>query len=70
LCYNAPMTDRDKIQQAIAIMTEYAMIDGSHHKQWVIDQVLRALLGSDYEDFIYGYNHDPDYEDWDEGIAP
>ena len=43
----------------------YGMIDGAHHKQWVLDEILRALLGKErYRTWI------ENYEDWDEGIAP
>lgn len=27
-------------------ISEYGYIDGSHHKQWVLDQVMRILLGT------------------------
>lgn len=46
------------------------MIDGSHHKQWVIDQMVRALLGDGYEAWVEENNSDPDYEPWDVGVAP
>lgn len=47
------------------------MIDGSHHKQWVIDQMLRIMLGEvGYEEWVTHMNSDPDYTPWDEGIAP
>jgi hypothetical protein len=29
---------------AMAFVERYGSIDGSHHKQWVLDQVVRALL--------------------------
>ena len=38
--------------------------DGAHHKTWVVDQMVRALTGSDYEQWVL------DYEDNDEGIDP
>lgn len=46
---------------------------GSHHKSWVIDQVLRALTGSRYLEFVKAarYGEDgPETYDWDTGIAP
>lgn len=43
-------------------------IDGAHHKQWVLDQVLRMLGNERYSTMILVYE-DLGYE-WDEGIAP
>ena len=38
------MTDKEKIHKAVKIAWQYAQYDGSHHKMWVIDQMVRALL--------------------------
>lgn len=54
----------DRIDRAIILIAEYGDIDGAHHKQWLIDQVLRALLtDEEYEAISTGTN-------WDQGIAP
>lgn len=42
----------DRINRAMQIISRYGQIDGAHHKQWVIDQVSRALLGDKYNDFV------------------
>ena len=56
---------------ALQFAETYACIDGEHHKQWVIDQMVRALCGDAfYRSWVEDYNRDPDYADWDEGIAP
>jgi hypothetical protein len=50
-------------------ISEYGYIDGAHHKQWVLDQVARSLLGDGYADWA----NDPadmDCYEWDTGIAP
>jgi hypothetical protein len=58
---------------ALRLAFEYGSIDGSHHKQWIIDQMVRALKGPGYEAWV---EHFEDGEDgpgtysWDEGIAP
>jgi hypothetical protein len=67
------MTDKDKIDKAIEFAVEYGGIDGSHHKDWVIDQIVRILAEEKYdkvvadacmgEDGLYTYV-------WDTGIAP
>ena len=41
-----------RIADAMDIIEHYGGIDGGHHKQWVIDQVVRILLGSDYSAWI------------------
>lgn len=64
----------DMISAALAVIEADAMIDGAHHKQWVIDQALRALLGEAlYARWVRAYNGDSvelDYAPWEEGIAP
>lgn len=58
------MTDYERIEEAIRLAQEYGPIDGGHHKAWVIDQMLRVLMGEDYDFFVA----ENDY--WDTGIAP
>lgn len=60
---------KEAIDKAVDIAWKYAQIDGSHHRIWVIDQMLRTLLDSDYENFVKEYVNDGEYE-WDIGIAP
>ena len=52
------------------LATRYGQIDGEHHKQWLIDQMLRASLENMYDDWVKKMNSDEDYEPWDVGIAP
>lgn len=33
-------SDSERIINACALILEYGWIDGAHHKQWVLDQVL------------------------------
>lgn len=35
----------DPKERALEIATMYGGFDGSHHKDWVIDQMIRALTG-------------------------
>jgi len=73
----APKLDPDiKIEEALKLIFQYGGIDGNHHKQWVLDQVVRTLTGSEeeYQAWVKLYqeadeNNDPQYM-WDEGIAP
>ena len=67
------MNDKERIRSAINIIIEYSGIDGSHHKTWVIDQVLRILADDNYNQIIkdncYGEDGLETYH-WDCGIAP
>lgn len=71
------MTDSEKIETAIRIIEEFGSIDGAHHKQWVLDQVIQVLLGGEYEDWKEEMRGDwleeydeYEYGEWDKGIAP
>lgn len=57
-------------ERAAALALQYGMIDGAHHKQWLIDQMLRIIAGGGYAEIIEVFNSDEDYSDWDTGIAP
>ena len=37
---------KSQIEYATDYLSEYSYIDGSHHKQWLIDQVARILMGT------------------------
>lgn len=66
-----------RIDEALELIERYGGIDGAHHKQWVLDQVVRKLCDSDesYQAWIDNYqgeadeNGDTEYE-WDEGCPP
>ena len=61
------------IGEAIAIAEQYGQEDGDHHKAWVIDQMVRALTGIDYDDWRAAYcdgDDGPNTYEWNEGIAP
>ncbi len=64
------------MSDALDLITRYGGFDGSHHKQWVLDQVVRILT----RDIVGGYElwrklhaegeDGPNTYGWDEGIAP
>ncbi len=69
--------DNDKIAAALDLIHRYAGIDGAHHKQWLLDQVVRALTGDSYLDWVKEWENDvtdggddDEIEAWDVGIAP
>ena len=55
-------------QRACALALNFGDIDGAHHKQWVIDQMLRILAGNAYHHIIATYQAKG--YDWDTGIEP
>lgn len=62
----------DKIEQALNCINKYGGTDGSHHKQWVLDQVVRILVDN-YEQWVDDYcngEDGPNTYEWDCGIAP
>lgn len=56
----------------MSLIEQYGGIDGSHHKQWVIDQIARILV-DDYGEWVVEMcdgEDGPNTYDWDIGIAP
>lgn len=71
------MNNSEKIKKAIEIGFNYGSVDGSHHKMWVIDQMLRILAEEKYEDLVKDFSNpfgieeeDLLFYEWDCGIAP
>ncbi len=63
----------EAIDAALETIDQFGGIDGAHHKQWVLDQVVRQLTGDDYEPWVRQYNDGedgPETYEWDVGIAP
>lgn len=76
---NTPDTEREfelgnaDVAAALDLAIRYGQIDGAHHKTWVIDQMVRALTGGQYEVIIAlscAGEDGPNTYEWDEGIAP
>lgn len=67
------MNDTKKIADALDLAFRYGVIDGAHHKMWVIDQMVRILAGDAYEERVKiecaGVDG-PETYSWDTGIAP
>lgn len=65
----APADEGPNVNRAIEIIARHGGTRGAHHKQWVLDQVLRVLLGdSAYREWVADQARDG--YTWDEGIAP
>lgn len=66
------MENEEKITKVLDLIFDYGGIDGSHHKQWVIDQIVRLLV-DDYGKWVSDFQDGEDGEDtyeWEVGIAP
>ena len=72
-------TDLEKLEKATELMgkaitfaLQWGMVSGAHHKQWVIDQIIRILLGEDEENYqmMIKVGKILTGEEWDEGVAP
>ena len=65
------MTDKEK--EIMDFIFNWGSYDGGHHKQWVLDQIVRILTGDGYDKWVAKFENGEDgpqtYE-WDEGIAP
>lgn len=63
----------DRVDRALDTASIFGGIDGSHHKTWVIDQMVRALTGDKYRTWVERVcdgNEGPDTYTWETGIAP
>lgn len=54
---------RDEIGAAVQIIFDHAEVESAANKQWVLDQVLRNLLGNEYDNAVDGLG-------WDTGVKP
>jgi hypothetical protein len=63
----------DGKQAALEVAQRHGGTDGDHHKAWVIDQMVRALTGDGYDQFVTDTcagGEGPDSYFWGVGIAP
>lgn len=73
--YNEHFCAKRRINEALYIAFECGQTDGAHHKAWVIDQMVRLLLGDNekYEKLIKEWcdgDDGPDTFEWDCGVEP
>lgn len=66
----------ENIGQAVDVAASYSP-NAAHHTQWVVDQMLRHILGTElYQEFVdafeapQGQKGDRWITEWDTGIAP
>ena len=64
--------DHTRILGALNLITQYGGIDGDHHKQWLLDQIVHTLADN-YADWVRDYQDGEDGPGtyiWETGIAP
>ena len=59
----------NRINLAVSEFDKYGHVAGEHHLRWVVDRMLRHLLGDDYETHIAGLEACWG-TDYDPGIPP
>lgn len=67
--------EQKRIRKALDLAIRFGQIDGAHHKTWVIDQMVRALVGGKREynalvKEVCAGEDGPETYSWDEGVAP
>ena len=68
----------ERISHALDLAFSFGQTDGAHHKAWVIDRMVRALLLDDGDDAEYQHaiesyckgEDGPNTYEWDKGVAP
>lgn len=65
----------DHVKEVLSFIRLNAGVDGAHHKQWLIDQIVRLLAVDEvgYDAWVKEFKNGadgPDTYDWDEGVAP
>ena len=67
------MATPEQVKAALDVAVQFGGIDGAHHKDWVIDQMVRALAGDDYDRLVVDAclgSERPNMYEWNTGIAP
>ena len=55
------------------LITSWAGVDDSRHKQWLLDEIVKVITGDNYDKWVASYNNGedgPNTYEWDKGIAP
>lgn len=72
LLTNAPVTAQ-RVQHALTIAYSCGQVYKNEQKAWVIDQMVRALTGPDYDKWVREFNEPTNGDPsnlWETGVAP
>ncbi len=70
---DGPEDFEKRIAAALEIAEHNGCTDGAHHKQWVIAEMVKALTGYGYDEWVRKHNdgsEGPNTYEWDEGVPP
>ena len=60
-------------KEILDLIYQHGSTDGAHHKQWVLDQIVRIITKDNYGEWVAYFEAGDDgprtYE-WSEGVAP
>jgi len=60
----------DRQEKALIMARHFAYVQDAEKKAWVIDQMVRALCGDQYDAWVKVYNDNVPTDPWDTGKAP
>jgi hypothetical protein len=58
------MSKQQDTQGLVTMIRDGLCIDGAHHKQWFLEQILEYIVGSEE------FNDFKEIDEWEQGIAP
>jgi hypothetical protein len=64
-----PFIVTSKVSLALDMAARYGCIDGKQYQMWLIDQMVRALTGDGYAQWVKYFNCNSAVK-WDTGSAP
>lgn len=68
------MGAQQRIETAVAIAADYGQVADPAEKAWVIDQIVRTLLGRRYDEWVSAYRTNDsecmETRQWNEGRPP
>jgi dissimilatory sulfite reductase (desulfoviridin) alpha/beta subunit len=67
------MTDKEKLEEILDLAASYAGVEGGHHKQYALVEIVKVVLGDKFDAWYAGYlgtdeNGDNIYSEWEPGI--
>ena len=63
----------DKEKAILEMIEQWGGFDGGHHKQWLLNNIVREITGDEYEQWVAEWEDGedgPETYSWDVGIAP